>query len=81
MRTVTTNTTLVNGYVGLLANLSPTDKLDLIAKLTESVRNDLIEKNTSFKNSFGAFESEKSAEEIIDELRSNRSFTRKIESF
>lgn len=81
MRTAKISTTLVNGYVGLLTNLSPSDKLDLIAKLTESVKNDLTNKKSSFKKAFGAFDSNKSAEELIDELRSSRLFTRQIEPF
>lgn len=81
MRTAKISTTLVNGYVGLLTNLSPSDKLDLIAKLTESVKNDLTNKKSSFKKAFGAFDSDKSAEELIDELRSSRLFTRQIEPF
>jgi putative IMPACT (imprinted ancient) family translation regulator len=72
------NTTIVDGYIGLLDNLSPNDKLELISKLTDSVKTDLKNKKSSFKKAFGAFDSEKSAEEIIEEIRSSRTFTRKI---
>lgn len=75
------NTTIVDGYVGLLDNLSPSNKLDLISKLTASVKTDLTKKKSSFKKAFGAFDSKKSAEEIIEEIRSSRVFNRKIESF
>lgn len=81
MRTSKINTTLVNGYIGLLGNLSPSDKLDLISKLTESVKTDLKNKKTSFKKAFGAFDSKKTAEEITDEIRSSRVSNRQIESF
>ena len=81
MRAAKTNTTIVDGYIGLLTNLSPSDKLDLISKLTELVKTDLNNKKSSFKKSFGAFESEKSAEEIIDEIRNSRISNRQIESF
>ncbi|TAF59028.1 MAG: hypothetical protein EAZ58_14080, partial [Flavobacterium sp.] len=76
-----TNTTIVDGYVGLLDNLSPNNKLDLISKLTASVKSDLTDKKSSFKKAFGAFESKKSAEEIIDEIRNSRVSSRKLESF
>lgn len=76
-----TNTALIDGYVGLLNNLSPSNKLDLISKLTDSIKTDLLEKKSSFKKSFGAFESSKSAEEIIEEIRSSRVSNRQIESF
>ena len=81
MKTAEINTTIVDGYVGLLGNLSPGNKLDLISKLTASVKTDLINKKSSFKKAFGAFDSKKSAEEIIDEIRSSRVSTRQIEPF
>ena len=76
-----TNTTILNGYVRLLENLSPDNKLDLISKLSESVKTDLGDKKSTFKKSFGAFVSEKTAEEIIEEIRNSRLFTREIEPF
>lgn len=81
MTSTETNTTIINGYVGLLENLSPNNKLDLISKLTESVKTDLGNKKSTFKKSFGAFISEKTAEEIIEEIRNSRLFTREIEPF
>jgi hypothetical protein len=81
MTSTETNTTIIDGYVGLLENLSPDNKLDLISKLTESVKTDLGNRKSTFKKSFGAFESEKTAEEIIEEIRDSRLFTREIEPF
>ena len=75
------NSTIVDGYVGLLDNLSTNNKLDLISKLTASVKTDLTNKKSSFKKSFGAFDSKKSAEDIIEEIRKSRVSTRQIESF
>ena len=74
MKTAKINTTIVDGYGGLLDNLSPGNKLDLISKLTASVKTDLNNKRSSFKKAFGAFDSKKSAEEIIEEIRSSRVF-------
>ena len=81
MKATEINTTLIDGYVGLLDNLSTNNKLDLISKLTASVKTDLTNKKSSFKKSFGAFDSKKTAEEIIEEIRSSRVSTRQIESF
>ena len=81
MRTAKINNTIIDGYISLLGNLSPNDKLDLISKLTESVKTDLTSKKTSFKKAFGGFDSTKSAEEIIEEIRGSRVFNRRIESF
>ncbi len=76
MKTSEINTTIIEGYIGLLDNLSANDKLDLISRLTISVKTDLANKKTSFRKAFGAFESKKTAEEIIGEIRSSRISTR-----
>ena len=81
MKTAEIDTTIIDGYVGLLDNLSTSNKLDLISKLTTSVKTDLANKKSSFKKAFGAFDSKKTAEEIINEIRSSRVTTRQIESF
>jgi hypothetical protein len=81
MRTTEINTTIVDGYVELLDNLSTSNKLDLISKLTASVKTDMARKKSSFKKAFGAFDSKKTAEEIIEEIRNSRVTTRQIESF
>ncbi len=39
----------------LLDNLSPSNKLDLISRLTMSIKTDITDKKKSFKKSFGAF--------------------------
>ena len=81
MRASNFNTALVEGYLSLLSNLSPDNKLDLIAQLTLSVKKNFQGQETAFKKAFGAFESEKSAEEIIEEIRASRVCTRETESF
>jgi hypothetical protein len=81
MRTTELNDTIIDGYVGLLDNLSTNNKLDLISKLSASVKTDLTNKKSSFKKAFGAFDTKKSAEEIIEEIRNSRVSTRQIESF
>lgn len=81
MGTAYVNSTIIEGYLGLLENLSPSSKLDLISRLSASVKSDITEKQSSFQRAFGAFETDKSAEEIIDEIRSSRTFTRQIEEF
>jgi hypothetical protein len=75
------NASIVDGYVELLENLSSKHKLELISKLSNSVKLHLSEKRTSFKNSFGAFESKKTAEEIIEEIRNSRISNRKMVCF
>ena len=80
MNAVDVNITIVDGYLKLLENLSTENKLDIISKLMQSIKTDFIDNKKSFKKSFGAFESEKSAEDIIQEIRDSRTFNRQIES-
>lgn len=78
MKTGDINTTLIEGYLQLLDNLSPANKLELISKLTASVNLNSKNKKSSFKKAFGAFQSNKSADQIINEIRNSRTFSRQI---
>ncbi len=80
MKNTDINTTIIESYLQLLNNLSSDIKLDLIAKLTQSVKSDMKSKKNAFKKAFGGFTSKKSAEEIINEIHSSRNFNRQIES-
>jgi hypothetical protein len=79
MKAVDINNTIIDGYIRLLDNLSPSNKLDLISKLTLSIKSDIAEKKKSFYKAFGAWESKQTAEEIIKEIRNSRTFNRQIE--
>jgi hypothetical protein len=68
------NITLIEGYLRLPDNLNPGNKLDLISKLSQSVKNDTGEKKSKFYKSFGAWDKKQSAEEIITGIQSNRTF-------
>jgi hypothetical protein len=79
MKTLDINTTLIDGYVELLDNLSPSNKLDLISKLTLSIKSDITDKKNRFRQSFGAWESDQTADEIIRDIRKSRVSNRIIE--
>lgn len=81
MKGIDINNTLVEGYLQLLENLSPSNKLDLISKLTLSIKKEKDSKNKSFYKAFGAWESKQSADEIISNIRKSRTFTRTVEKF
>ena len=81
MKAIDINTTLIEGYLRLLDNLSPSNKLDLISKLTLSVKTDITDRENSFYKAFGAWESEQTADEIISDIRSSRTLNRQIEQF
>ena len=73
------NSRVVNSCWGLLESLHTSWKLDLIERLTQSVRQNLQQDSNTMKSAFGAWESEQSAEQIIQELRDSRNTNRKIE--
>lgn len=81
MDSVGVNATIIEGYLGLLDTLSPSNKLDLISRLSASVKSDLAERQSLFQRAFGAFETDKSADEVIEEIRGSRSLNRQIEEF
>lgn len=79
MKAIDINTTLIDGYLRLLNNLSPSNKLDLISKLTLSVKSDITDRKKSFYKAYGAWESKQSADQIINDIRNSRTFNRQIE--
>ena len=81
MKTRDTNTTLIDGYLKMLDNLSPDYKLDLISKLSLSIKTDITRRKKSFYKAFGAWNSKKSADQIISDIRKSRTFNRQLEQF
>ena len=81
MKAIDINNRLVDTYLELLKNLDPKVKLDLINKLSLSVKTDLSKKKSSFNKAFGAWDSEDDAERINFEIRESRNFNRIIEQF
>ena len=70
---------LAQNVFPLLRDLSSDGKLKLAELLIESVRS--AKANSSMESLFGAWESEKSAEEIIQEIYSARTTNRDREDF
>lgn len=64
----------IETYSGLIESLSSSSKLELLEKLTKSIKKDRKNIEIDFYKSFGAFASEKSAEEIIAEIKISRNF-------
>ena len=68
---------IVETYSGLFEGLSSSSKIELIESLTKSLKKEKTTKDSKFYKSFGAFSSEKTAEEIIADIKSNRKFRNK----
>lgn len=75
------STVVIDNYFGLLRGLSTDNKIKLIAKLSNSIVEEVAESDNLVDRFYGAFKSKKSAEEIITEIRESRTFNRTIESF
>jgi uncharacterized protein YjfI (DUF2170 family) len=68
---------IVETYSALLEGLSSNTKIELIESLSKSLKSEESLKESNFYKSFGAFSSEKTAEEIVDEIKSSRNFRKK----
>ncbi len=75
------NTTLINSYFTLLKSLSANNKLELISKLSKSLKTEQKEKNNSWKLLFGALEIDQSSDEFVESLKKDRNFNRKTIEF
>jgi hypothetical protein len=67
---------LIDSYLGLLRSLSPENKLELISKLSDSLRSSKKPTGKSISDLYGAFISKKSADEILSDLKAGRNFKR-----
>ncbi|CAN5264251.1 hypothetical protein BH23BAC3_BH23BAC3_11540 [soil metagenome] len=81
MNTADINTKLIDSYLSLLKNMSAQNKLDLISKLTKTVKTDIEKEKTDFYKAFGGWDENESAEELIDIIKGSRIFNRTIEEF
>jgi hypothetical protein len=78
MKAADINTTLIDSYFTLLKSLSPNNKLELIARLSKSLKTPKkVEKDTSWEELFGSWELDQSADEFVEELKKDRNFSRK----
>jgi hypothetical protein len=68
---------LIDSYIGLLKNLSLDSKLELISKLSDSLKGSGKPAGKSLRDLYGAFISKKSADEIITDLRNSRKVNRR----
>jgi predicted nucleotidyltransferase component of viral defense system len=79
MKAATLKFSLVDSYLGLLSNLSSDNKLELISKLSDSLKSSKKPTEKSVNDLYGAFIFDKSSEEMITVLKKSRNFNRKIE--
>jgi len=80
MKSLDTSEYFTETDLSLLKNLSNHKKLELIAALSLSMIEEQKDKELA-KTLFGAFQTEKSAEQLIEEIRQFRCFDKKVEAF
>lgn len=72
-----TDKNIIENYFGLFESLNSMSKLELIEKLTKSLKAESKSKENNFYKSFGAFSTEKTSDEINTEIKSSRKFRTK----
>lgn len=67
---------IIRTYSNLFDGLNPTSKIELLEKLAKSLKKDRKKRDKEFFKSFGAFGSEKPAEDIVKDIKGSRKFYR-----
>jgi hypothetical protein len=67
----------IDSYFGMLKNLSQDNKLELIARLSDSMKKNKKPSKRSVTELFGALKTKQSAEVLIAEIKTSRNFKRK----
>lgn len=82
MKAIDLNSRIIDSYFAFLKGLSKDNKLRLMRKLSNSIKEDKEEiKTKEFDQAFGAWESKESAEDLVKSIRKSRNFNRNIEEF
>lgn len=68
---------ILKTYSGLFDGLSSLSKIELMEFLVKSLKKDRKRKEKDFFESFGAFGSDKPAEEIAREIKESRNFRKR----
>jgi hypothetical protein len=63
---------VVDSYMADLETLNPQARLDIISRLAQSLKPDLIQKENLLKCSFGAWSGTETAEELLKAIRKSR---------
>jgi hypothetical protein len=79
MQPITPHTSVADYYYGVLSNLSADSKLDLISRLSQSLKQHQEPAYPSLESLFGAYKGEETADELIAAIRNSRVSTRDIE--
>jgi len=79
MKSLDSNTILINSYFKLFQNLSLSGKADLISKLSESIKSSKQNNSNEFDKAFGGWKGNETADQLIESIKTSRNFNREIE--
>jgi len=71
---------MVDNYYYFIRTLSPQMQLELVERISHSLRENIAQKGKTLKHLYGAWKGYETAEELATEIRKARKFNRKIES-
>jgi hypothetical protein len=80
MSAIVQHTDIADYYLGVLQNLNHDSKLDLISKLSQSLKTGMPADAITLQSLYGAYQSDETAEEIIAAIRASRTFNRNTET-
>jgi hypothetical protein len=73
------NTKLINTYYMYIKNLDPEIQMNLVKKITHSLKTRINKPYPSIRHLFGAWQGEETAHQLISHIRKSREFNRKID--
>ncbi|HET8886389.1 MAG TPA: hypothetical protein VFM70_08590 [Salinimicrobium sp.] len=80
MGSLTVSNKMLEKYFGFLKNLDNNAKINLINKLIKSIETK-PKKESDLKSMFGAWEDERTSDEIVEEIKNSRVVKTNTESF
>lgn len=77
------NINIADNFFKMIKNLSVEVRLELISRITESLKESHFkdQEKESWKELYGSWDDPRSADKIIEDLRSSRNTNRQIEGF
>ena len=81
MEMIIENEDFLRNYLGLMNSLSRESKIKLVENLNSDIKKNIVSETDWIDKLYGSFISDKSAETIISELRSDRRFNREVTGF
>jgi hypothetical protein len=80
MKTTNAKNWIIDSYFRIIQTLQPANRRDLISRLTLSAKSESNDKSIALWESFGGWDPDETAEEIINSIKNSRYFNRNLET-